>query len=145
MHAECSSRQTPDQGHKDTRQSHSWLSCSGQQPGADHRRVPRHTERINHRLFRLHAGVVRWIVIYSKTEGTCMAHLFDRITVNPQQCGGRPCVRGMRIRVSDVLELLAEGMTPEQILDEHPDLELEDIHACLRFASRRVSHPIVAA
>jgi uncharacterized protein (DUF433 family) len=74
-----------------------------------------------------------------------MAHLFDRITVNPQQCGGRPCVRGMRIRVSDVLELLADGMTPEQILDEHPDLELKDIHACLRFASQRVSHPILAA
>ena len=78
-------------------------------------------------------------------EGTCMAQIFDRITVNPQQCGGRPCVRGMRIRVSDVLELLAEGMTPEPILDEHPDLELKDIHACLRFASRRVSNPILAA
>ncbi len=84
-------------------------------------------------------------VIYSNIEGTYMAQLFDRITVNPQQCGGRPCVRGMRIRVSDVLELLADGMTPEQILDEHPDLELEDIHACLRFASQRVSHPILAA
>jgi uncharacterized protein (DUF433 family) len=51
----------------------------------------------------------------------------------------------MRIRVSDVLELLAAGMTPEQILDEHPDLEIEDIHACLRFASQRVSQPILAA
>ena len=78
-------------------------------------------------------------------EGTCMTQIFDRITVNPRQCGGRPCVRGMRIRVSDVLELLAEGMTPEQILEEHPDLELEDIHACLRFASQRVSNPILAA
>lgn len=74
-----------------------------------------------------------------------MAQIFDRITVNPRQCGGRPCVRGMRIRVSDVLELLAEGMTPEQIMAEHPDLELEDIHACLRFASQRVSNPILAA
>jgi len=78
-------------------------------------------------------------------EGTCMTQIFDRITVNPRQCGGRPCVRGMRIRVSDVLELLAEGMTPEQILEEHPDLELQDIHACLRFASQRVSNPILAA
>lgn len=78
-------------------------------------------------------------------EGTYMAQIFDRITVNPQQCGGRPCVRDMRIRVSDVLELLAEGMTPEQILDEHPDLEIEDIHACLRFASQRVSNPFLAA
>jgi len=74
-----------------------------------------------------------------------MAQIFDRITVNPQQCGGRPCVRGMRIRVSDVLELLAEGMTTQQILNEHPDLTLEDIHACLRFASQRVSSPILAA
>ena len=78
-------------------------------------------------------------------EGKCMSQIFDRITVNPRQCGGRPCVRGMRIRVSDVLELLADGMSPEQILDEHPDLELDDIHACLRFASQRVSNPILAA
>lgn len=74
-----------------------------------------------------------------------MTEVSERITVNPRQCGGRPCVRGMRIRVSDVLELLADGMTSEQILDEHPDLELEDIHACLRFASLRVSHPILVA
>jgi uncharacterized protein (DUF433 family) len=74
-----------------------------------------------------------------------MAQIFDRITVNPRQCGGRPCVRGMRIRVSDVLELLAEGMTPQKIIEEHPDLEIEDIHACLRFASQRVSNPILAA
>ncbi len=52
-----------------------------------------------------------------------------------------PCIRGMRIRVSDVLELLASGMTPKQILKEHPDLEPEDIQACLRF----VGHPVVAA
>ncbi len=74
-----------------------------------------------------------------------MARLADRITVNPRQCGGRPCVRGMRIRVSDVSELLASGMTPRQILAEHPDLELEDIRACLRFASSRVDHPVIAA
>jgi uncharacterized protein (DUF433 family) len=74
-----------------------------------------------------------------------MAHLTDRITVNAKQCGGRPCVRGMRIRVSDVLELLASGMTPRQVLAEHPDLELEDIRACLRFASQRVDHPVIAA
>ena len=74
-----------------------------------------------------------------------MAQLMDRITVNPRQCGGRPCVRGMRIRVADVLELLASGMTPKQILKEHPDLEPEDIQACLRFASSRGGHPVVAA
>jgi uncharacterized protein (DUF433 family) len=74
-----------------------------------------------------------------------MARLTDRITVNPKQCGGRPCIRGMRIRVSDVLEMLASGMTPRRILAEHPDLELEDIHACLRFASSRIDHPVIAA
>jgi uncharacterized protein (DUF433 family) len=51
----------------------------------------------------------------------------------------------MRIRVIDVLDLLANGLTPEQVLDELPDLEPEDILACLRFASRRLDHPVVAA
>ncbi len=74
-----------------------------------------------------------------------MAELMDRITVNPEQCGGRPCVRGMRIRVSDVLDLLANGLSPEEIIGEMPDLELEDVRASLRFASRRLNHPIVAA
>ena len=68
-----------------------------------------------------------------------------RITVNPRQCGGRPCVRGMRIRVSDVLDLLAAGLSNEQVLDELPDLELDDILACLRYARKRVDHPVVAA
>lgn len=74
-----------------------------------------------------------------------MAVLADRITVDPAQCGGRPCVRGLRIRVTDVLDLLAAGLTGEQILEELPDLEREDVAACLRFASRRLDHPIVAA
>jgi uncharacterized protein (DUF433 family) len=74
-----------------------------------------------------------------------MAELYDRITVNPRQCGGRPCIRGMRIRVSDVLELLAAGLNTEQVLEELPDLEREDVEACLRFASRRLNHPIIAA
>lgn len=74
-----------------------------------------------------------------------MAAIADRITVNPEQCGGRPCVRGLRIRVTDVLDLLAAGLSSGQVLEELPDLELEDIAACLRFASRRLDHPIVAA
>ena len=74
-----------------------------------------------------------------------MAELMERITVDSEQCGGRPCIRGMRIRVSDVLDLLANGLSPEQILEEMPDLELEDIRASLRFASRRLNHPVVAA
>lgn len=75
-----------------------------------------------------------------------MPHLTDRITVNPDQCGGRPCIRGMRIRVIDVLDLLANGLSPDEILEELPDLELEDIRASLRFARDRVDHhPVVAA
>ncbi len=69
----------------------------------------------------------------------------DRITVDPKQCGGRPCVRGMRIRVIDVLDLLAAGMTREEILADYPELEAADIEACLKFARDRVDHPIVAA
>ena len=56
----------------------------------------------------------------------------NRITIDPEQCGGRPCIRGMRIRVTDVLDLLANGLTPQQVVDELPDLELEDIQACLQ-------------
>ena len=74
-----------------------------------------------------------------------MAKLTERVTVDPEQCGGRPCIRGMRIRVIDVLDLLANGLTPEQVLEELPDLESEDIIACLRFAIRRLDHPVIAA
>jgi uncharacterized protein (DUF433 family) len=77
-------------------------------------------------------GLRTGIVLDSGPKGDFRVEVFERITVNPKQCGGRPCIRGMRIRVSDVLELLADGMTGDQILDEHPDLEIEDIQACLR-------------
>jgi len=72
-----------------------------------------------------------------------MKNLSERITINPEQCGGRPCVRGMRIRVTDVIELLAAGLTAEQVLKELPDLEPEDIQACLQFAARKLDHPVV--
>ena len=73
-----------------------------------------------------------------------MKNLSERITINPEQCGGRPCVRGMRIRVTDVIELFAAGLTAEQILKELPDLEPEDLQACLSFAARKLDHPVVA-
>ena len=69
----------------------------------------------------------------------------SRITFNPAQCGGRPCIRGMRIRVSDILAMLAEGVSQDTILRDFPDLEAEDIKACLRFAAERVDIPRVAA
>jgi uncharacterized protein (DUF433 family) len=66
-----------------------------------------------------------------------MSDLVERITVNPKQCGGHPCIRGMRIRVTDVLELYAAGLTAEQILEQLPDLEPEDLQASLVFAASR--------
>jgi len=70
---------------------------------------------------------------------TPTADLLDRITINPDQCGGRPCIRGMRIRVSDVLALLAAGQSQEEILETYPYLEADDITACLQYAIREDS------
>ena len=69
----------------------------------------------------------------------------ERITYNPQQCGGKPCIRGMRIRVVDILELYAAGLSSEQILADFPDLEAEDLEAALRYAAREVDHPVLVA
>jgi uncharacterized protein (DUF433 family) len=71
--------------------------------------------------------------------------LLGRITIDPEQCGGRPCIRGMRLRVLDVLELLAAGETQEQILSDYPYLEPDDIAASLLYAARQLDHPILAA
>ena len=70
-----------------------------------------------------------------------MKDLASRITADPAQCGGRPCIRNMRVRVSDVLELLASGLTAEQVLAELPYLELDDVLACLHYAAKEVDHP----
>lgn len=79
------------------------------------------------------------------TSAASSAPLLERITINPQQCGGRPCIRGMRVRVIDVLELLAAGETHEQILIDYPYLEADDIAASLLYAARRLNHPHLAA
>ena len=67
----------------------------------------------------------------------------NRITINPNQCGGRPCIRGMRIRVTDILGMLAEGASHEQILKDFPYLEADDIKAALAYAARQADHAIV--
>ena len=67
--------------------------------------------------------------------------LLDRITIEPGKRGGRPCVRGIRITVSDVLELLGDGLTSEQVVQQLPDLEPDDVRACLMYAARYVDHP----
>jgi uncharacterized protein (DUF433 family) len=71
--------------------------------------------------------------------------LLNRITFNPLQCGGRPCIRGMRIRVVDILELLASGATREEIVADFPYLESDDITAALLFASRQSDHLVLQA
>jgi uncharacterized protein (DUF433 family) len=72
-----------------------------------------------------------------------MSNLMNRITVNPEVCGGRPCIRGMRIRVKDVLDMLAGGASRTEILEDYPYLEDEDITAALEFASRASDHPVL--
>ena len=66
-----------------------------------------------------------------------------RITIEPGKCGGRPYLRGLRIRVKDVLDLLAAGATREEILEDFPYLEAGDIDAALEFAARQSDHPIL--
>jgi len=70
-------------------------------------------------------------------------NLMARITIEAGKCGGRPCIRGMRIRVSDVLDMLAGGATREEILESFPDLEAEDIRAALTYAATQVGHPVL--
>ncbi len=69
----------------------------------------------------------------------------NRITIDPEVCGGRPCIRGLRIRVKDILDMMAGGATREEILTDYPYLEDEDISAALEYAARATDHPIIAA
>jgi uncharacterized protein (DUF433 family) len=72
-----------------------------------------------------------------------MASLSDRITVDPEKCGGRPCIRGLRVRVKDILDMLAGGSSRDEILRDYPYLEDDDITAALEFASRATDHPVL--
>lgn len=74
-----------------------------------------------------------------------MSELLARITVDPQRMHGRPCIRDLRITVTDVLGLLSAGQSRESILEDYPYLEDADIDAVLAYAARRVDHPIIAA
>ncbi len=67
--------------------------------------------------------------------------LLERITIEPGKCGGKPCIRGMRIRVLDVLELLAAGLSPHEVVEQLPDLEIDDVKATLMYAARQASRP----
>lgn len=69
--------------------------------------------------------------------------LLKRITIEPGKCGGRPCIRGMRIRVTDVLELLASDASHEEILKDYPDLQREDIFAAIEYAAHQADHVVL--
>jgi uncharacterized protein (DUF433 family) len=66
-----------------------------------------------------------------------------RITIDPDQCAGRPCIRGLRVRVKDILDLRASGTTPEEILADYPYLERGDIVATLEYAALQSDHPVL--
>ena len=74
-----------------------------------------------------------------------MSELAGRITVDPEKMHGRPCIRGLRITVSDVLNLLSAGQSRDDILHDYPYLEAEDIDAVLAFAARQSDHPVIIA
>jgi len=70
-------------------------------------------------------------------------NLLERITVEEDKCGGRPCIRGKRIRVSDILELLGAGASHEEILRDYPFLEPDDILAAISYAARQTDHAVL--
>ncbi len=74
-----------------------------------------------------------------------MDDILSRITIRADQYHGRPCIRGMRIRVADVLEMLAAGTQEEEILHDSPDLKHDDIRACLAYAAKLAGHPVAIA
>ena len=71
--------------------------------------------------------------------------LLERITIEPGKCGGRPCLRGLRVRVMDVLDLLSHGASHAEILEDYPDLDEDDIRAALAWAAAQASHRVLVA
>jgi len=86
--------------------------------------------------------------IFAKTIQPIMSNILQRITVNPEICHGKPSIRNMRYPVELILDLLSSGMTSSEIIEDYPDLEADDIKACLAYASRLTKiksiHKIVA-
>lgn len=87
-------------------------------------------------LCRGEAG--RCIFVASYDLGARMNLVSSRITFEPDKCGGRPCIRGLRIRVTDILSLLGAGASFQEILEDYPDLEADDILAALNFAAAQI-------
>lgn len=85
---------------------------------------------------------LRWRMPADQLNCRVMSYM-GRITIEPGKCGGRPCIRGYRLRVKDVLELLAHGASWEEILQDYPFLAREDIQACLDFAAAQSDHALI--
>jgi uncharacterized protein (DUF433 family) len=85
------------------------------------------------------------LVLPAALELSTPMKLLERITLEPGMCGGRPCIRGLRIRVTDVLGMLAEGVPHEEILRDFPYLEPDDIKAVLAYAARQADHAVLQA
>lgn len=85
------------------------------------------------------------VLAYNQLMSSGTPELLKRITQTPGVCGGRPCIRNMRIRVADILEMLSNDVTHAEILKDFPDLQPDDLRACLLFAARRTTFPQVAA
>jgi uncharacterized protein (DUF433 family) len=69
----------------------------------------------------------------------------ERITFDAEQCGGRPCIRHYRLRVKDVLDLIAARVSERQILEDYPFLEPDDIQACLEYAAEQLNHAVIVS
>ena len=92
---------------------------------------------------RVALAAAKEAVAMAAIVGLMSASLLARITIEPGKCGGRPCIRGTRMRVSDVLELLANGAAVEEVLADHPSLEREDVLAAIAYAAVQTSHAVV--
>src|SRR5688572_21369368 len=96
------------------------------------------------RVFRGSHSPPFWrLVAHGPMKYSVAMKLLERITVEPGKCGGRPCIRGLRIRVTDVLGMLAEGVSHEEILRDFPYLEPDDVKAALAYAARQSDHAVL--
>src|SRR3989442_14024584 len=97
----------------------------------------------NPRIARLFARAISRLALEINSLHLERMNLLERITVEPGKCGGRPCIRGLRIRVTDILGMLAEDVSNEEILRDFPYLEPDDIKAALRYAARQADHAVL--
>lgn len=83
------------------------------------------------------------LVFPAELEQFSAMKLLERITMDSGKCGGRPCIRGLRVRVADILGMLAEGASEQEILQDFPYLEADDIKAALAYAARQSDHAVL--